>query len=451
MTESLGDYLFSVGIKGQDKVLSTTEKLKKDFTNLKKNFSKGGGFDMGNMFKPRKGSGFSNVRAEINARKQVEQIKRQNEFKSGREELSRLKQEQMNNSTLMRAGKTLAEASKTFAAGAASLNPTEFIKGAITAVGSLAGGVPFLSGVAEGAAQFANLGVSMASGAVSSARENAGSYYNLATRNAASSYYGGNIKFSSEANKEQLAAEKKFRDKEIAINKKYDTMASRMKFGERSVATVTGTSSIQKSREKELADLQTKRLEAERKGELSTSGASGKWTERERADLIAAVSSSFGKIQKPLADTLGSMIREGKFSAESMTRVASGDWASLGTDKAFFIQQIADQFKGLPPTLAQSFQNSLLKSQGQMIREASPDQLAAQRTVKAWESADENQVRRLYGVASTQLEGLIGLNQKLNNIQVDLVRAGGGMAGALNDAANTLMQVMGKLKSGGGR
>jgi hypothetical protein len=75
-------------------------------------------------------------------------------------------------------------------------------------------------------------------------------------------------------------------------------------------------------------------------------------------------------------------------------------------------------------------------------------QKSAQRISGTWERADERQVRSLFQIAQGQIEGLMGLNSKLNEVQQQLIKAGSSMASSINGAANDLMMIINKIKGG---
>jgi hypothetical protein len=124
----------------------------------------------------------------------------------------------------------------------------------------------------------------------------------------------------------------------------------------------------------------------------------------------------------------------------------------MGTDKGFFLQQLANQLGSLPPSVAQSFQATLLEGldtgPGGDFQQQGAMQKSAQRISGTWERADERQVRSLFQIAQGQIEGLMGLNSKLNEVQQQLIKAGSSMASSINGAANDLMMIINKIKGG---
>lgn len=93
MSEVLEDYLVSVGIKGQDVVLAETAKIKKSVNEIKQSSSastKTATVDFSKNAKSFR-ENFANIRKEINARKQLNQIKRQSSLMSGRRELESIR------------------------------------------------------------------------------------------------------------------------------------------------------------------------------------------------------------------------------------------------------------------------------------------------------------------------------------------------------------------------
>ena len=80
----------------------------------------------------------------------------------------------------------------------------------------------------------------------------------------------------------------------------------------------------------------------------------------ERAVFIDAVSGSMGKIQAPLAEQINRLV--GSKDTRALARAAAGDWESTGTDKGWMLGQVSSGFQGLPPSIKQKLQASLLKN-----------------------------------------------------------------------------------------
>lgn len=91
MPEVLESYLVSVGIKGQDVVLAETAKIKKSVDDVKKSFSPKDTTANFSAMGKASATNFANVRKEITARRQLEQIKRRNAATSGQRELQTIR------------------------------------------------------------------------------------------------------------------------------------------------------------------------------------------------------------------------------------------------------------------------------------------------------------------------------------------------------------------------
>ena len=189
--------------------------------------------------------------------------------------------------------------------------------------------------------------------------------------------------------------------------------------------------------------LTTRNAAAEHYGkDIST----GPMSRNERAMFIDAVSGSMGRIQQPLADELNKLV--GKKDTRSLARVGAGDWESTGTDKGWMLGQLSSSFQGLPPSIKQKLQASLLKNNSDEIQNMAPGQVGAQKNAATWANMEEDQTARLAAKAPQA----IGLAANLNSMQVTLYDTGLKFAGTvnttistLNDLANTIPRVKAAL------
>ena len=177
----------------------------------------------------------------------------------------------------------------------------------------------------------------------------------------------------------------------------------------------------------------------------------GALSRNELSNVIGTVSGSYGKIQAPLAEEITKLITSGRKDTGAVARVSAGNWQSTGTDKGWFLQQIADQFQGLPPSVAQKFQTQLLKSNSAEIQNATPEQTSVQQTQAGFEATGEKQVSDLYAIATSQLKDITGLNDKFNTLQRDLVTAGTTMVKVLDITANAMQKAISKIQTQGGK
>ncbi len=166
---------------------------------------------------------------------------------------------------------------------------------------------------------------------------------------------------------------------------------------------------------------------------------SGPLSRNERAIFIDAVSGAMGRIQRPLADAINGLI--GTKDTRALARVAAGDWESTGTDTGWMLGQISGSFAGLPPSIRQRLQATLLQNYADEIQNNAPGQLNAQQNAAAWTNMEENQTARLAAEAPRAL----GMAQNLNNMQVSLYNAGIGFASSISSAINRINQLAAEI------
>lgn len=171
---------------------------------------------------------------------------------------------------------------------------------------------------------------------------------------------------------------------------------------------------------------------------------------QEHADLAMAIAGSYGKIQKPMVELLNTLV-ESKDTA-ALSRVASGNWASTGDDKGWILQQISNQTAGLPPSIAQAIQKSLLENNKDLIQNKKEGGYAeeGQRANAMWRNSDEDLQKNLYGVSVASedtLKNLIALNKSFNNITANLVSSGASLAACVNTMASAVNGAIAKIQS----
>ena len=176
--------------------------------------------------------------------------------------------------------------------------------------------------------------------------------------------------------------------------------------------------------------LTTRNAAAEHYGkDIST----GPMSRNERAMFIDAVSGSMGRIQQPLADELNKLV--GKKDTRSLARVGAGDWESTGTDKGWMLGQLSSSFQGLPPSIKQKLQASLLKNNSDEIQNMAPGQEEAQKNAAWFADTEETQTGKL---ASRNLGDVQGMTANFNKMQLTLYDTGLKFAGTINTTINTL-------------
>lgn len=246
------------------------------------------------------------------------------------------------------------------ASGAATLSPTAFVQ-------SIAATLPYVGAIASAAA-----------GALESAKTSIAGAHGLATRNAATRFYGGDL--------------------------------------------VAGRQSQNTARNK-----------------------SGFWSNSEHAAFVAAVSGSMGKIQQPLANEINNLV--GKKDTRALSRAAAGDWESTGTDKGWIASQIAGSMGSLPPSIKQKMSASLLKNFGGEIQDLEKGQKGRQSSAAYYENAEENQTIRLANTAGKTAASLAQLNTAVNDLQKAMVTGAGQMVKGISFLVDQIKES--KDKKGG--
>jgi hypothetical protein len=165
----------------------------------------------------------------------------------------------------------------------------------------------------------------------------------------------------------------------------------------------------------------------------------GGMSRAQHSELVMTIAGSFGKIQKPLQETVNKLV-ESK-NTDALARVAGGNWASTGTDKGWFLQQISNETSGLPPSIAQAIQNSMLKSNADLIQEKGEEK-GAQRLNATFQNQAEDQTTALYKRAAESEKSLTSLNASLNKMQISMFDSGVGMATQIDKAANKIKDLV---------
>jgi len=169
----------------------------------------------------------------------------------------------------------------------------------------------------------------------------------------------------------------------------------------------------------------------------------GGMSRAQHSELVMAISGSFGRIQKPFQETVNKLV-ESK-NTEALARVAGGNWASTGEDRGWFLQQISNETAGLPPTIAQAIQNSLLRSNKDLIQDKGAE-AGPQGKNAAWMNLQEDQNAEIYKTTAAQHGKLISLSGDLNKMQVQMINTGVGFAGAIADATEAIRKLPEKIE-----
>jgi hypothetical protein len=165
----------------------------------------------------------------------------------------------------------------------------------------------------------------------------------------------------------------------------------------------------------------------------------GGMSRAQHSELVMTIAGSFGKIQKPLQETVNKLV-ESK-NTDALARVAGGNWASTGTDKGWFLQQISNETSGLPPSIAQAIQNSMLKSNADLIQEKGEEK-GAQRLNATFQNQAEDQTTALYNKAAESEASLTNLNKSINKMQASMFDAGVGMATQIDKASGKIKELV---------
>jgi len=422
------DALVKFGVKDQNVVLSTMGKIKKGKADLAKKSAIG--------FEAIKAGQSSKAATAAGVTKEKQIADKQTQ--ADKKELTATQR-------FTKAAEGAGSMLKTVASAAASLNPVQFIQGMLSAAGTAATAIPFLGNVAQGALQVAGVSVGAAGGAIGSAKSSIPAALEIEKRNAQSNLYGGNLGFSE--------AETRRRNEVFERNRGALTAAEN---ADRAANTppawfpafaasmqTRGYNEEQSRRSLGIGTTNTagtlrERLERESLTSDTSDTRSG-WTPQDKAQFIQTVAGSFGKIQKPLADTLNTLIASGK-NVEQFTQVASGNWNALGTDEGAILQQITNSFSGALPSVKQDLQKSLLQQYGGNIQDETPDSALARRraTAATWARADEGHMQNVANAAQAMGETLLRLNTELNKVELKLIRGANSLAEAVASAVSII-------------
>ena len=346
----LDSYLVSLGMKGQNVVLSVMDKIRKKGKDLTKKQT----VPLAVKTVPAKGGKTAPEKMPL-------------EEKPGLIPGPSFADQEKKNKRFNGAIDRFENGVRNFAGAASSLDPAATVSSITSALGTSLSGISVL-GVSlgrlpEGIAAIANSTLSMANNSAQMAKQATAAFYQLTTRNAAAAHYGKQIT---------------------------------------------------------------------EQGPLSRN---------ERAMFIDAVSNSMGRIQQPLADEINKLI--GTKDTRALARVGAGDWESTGTDKGWMIGQVANSFVGLPPSVKQKLQASLLKNYSAEIQDMAPGQEGAQRQAATWQNMEEDQTAALAERAPQAL----GLAKKMNDMQLQLYNTGLMFASSIDKSIAAMKELPATIAS----
>jgi len=368
----LDNYLVSLGMKGQNVVISTMDKIRKKGKDVTKKLT----IPLAAKTVPAKGGKAAPEKTLPEEKPKPgkpspEKPSKKSAARSGLEskpsEKSALipgpsfSDQERNNKRFSGAIDKFDNGVRNFAGAASSLDPTAAISSITSALGTSLSGISVL-GVSlgrlpEGIAAIANSMLSMAKNSTDMARQATAAFHQLTIRDAAAAHYGEKITEKSPLSK------------------------------------------------------------------------------NERAMFIDAISNSMGRIQQPLADEINKLI--GTKDTRALARVSAGDWESTGTDKGWMLGQISSSFQGLPPSIKQKLQASLLKNYSAEIQGMAPGQEGAQRQAADWQNMEEDQTARL----AEHAPQAVGLAQKMNDMQLQLYNTGLMFASSIDKSIEAIKEL----------
>lgn len=161
-------------------------------------------------------------------------------------------------------------------------------------------------------------------------------------------------------------------------------------------------------------------------------------SKNERAMFIDMVSGSMGRIQQPLADEINKLI--GKKDTRALARVSAGDWESTGTDKGWILGQISNGFSGLMPSIRQKLQAELLKNYSGEIQDMTAGQRNVQRNAGIFADIEEGQTERLYNKSAGNANITVAIKQ-MNDLQAVLFTTGLKFTDTINKTATVLNEL----------
>ena len=174
-------------------------------------------------------------------------------------------------------------------------------------------------------------------------------------------------------------------------------------------------------------------------------------TNPEHAQLTMQIAGAFGRVQKPMADAINKLVTKKDTSA--LGAVAGGNWESTGTDKGFMLQQVINSTQGMLPSISQKIQADLLENNADLIQNKTEGgkTITGQKSLKMWVDASESQTAKLFHATNKNITNLVGLNDKFNKIEIQLVRSGAGLAASVDRVANSISGAADKIRTSLGK
>ncbi|MDD5363618.1 MAG: hypothetical protein PHN88_15960 [Ignavibacteria bacterium] len=440
----LDSWLVKIGVKGQEVVLSEMDKIRKkgDDLSKKKLAVNLAAKTTEKKVKPKAAELAKKPSAKGKAEELAKPKAEKEKKEKTAEEKAKSKTADKENKNTTKFGKSVdkfGNTTATLARSASSLDPASVIHSGLSELAKIAvAGIPFA---------IAGAALATATGTIGMAKSTTAAQYGLKKRDVTAGYYGEKISFAKEmpeAEKNRISE----LNKTIGKYAKEKQTASMQKETLQLVAGQVLTKKNPKAAEDEKA-YQKKISKAQTEKYGIQEKYTSKWSNEEMAMLRTSVGQAYGKIQQPLADAINQFTLSNKYDPNALARVAAGNWRSTGTDQGWILQQITDSLGDVPPTIAQKLQASLLKRYGVTeIQKTTEEQKEAQTINAAWANRNEQQISQIFDAIAASANELLGLNNKLNELQVKMVSAGTGVATALNFVANQIKDMTHKVKTG---
>lgn len=159
------------------------------------------------------------------------------------------------------------------------------------------------------------------------------------------------------------------------------------------------------------------------------SGDQGSFLRTVRADIdvnsqraiVEALGNKFGVVQDDLKKSITRLFgdRQNPTDVKQAAELATGNFAALGTDRGFFMQQIADSFSGLPPTVRQKMTAQMLD----MIPEKDlfkQYDIGARQTVTTFDNLERDRAQMMLGENNVNVQAAIKIQALLNQLDTSM-------------------------------
>jgi len=168
----------------------------------------------------------------------------------------------------------------------------------------------------------------------------------------------------------------------------------------------------------------------------------------EQSNMIEAISAKFGKFgqNKDLVNAINNLYKNNP-DIQQATAVASGNYAALGTDKGYFMQQIMDSMGNLPPSMMQSIQAQLLPMAEQELNKDKAQKYRSQNAIVET-AAQKTQIQ----TADMFNANTVKMNDAFNQMTIDLTKTGSQLINVfakITDAANGSINTLNNISNAG--